>query len=181
MHGSVMEFGRRHLTAEVVADATVVGLGSFDVNGSLRSHVEPLGPRSYVGVDQWQGPGVDVVSQIEDVADWPQVDIVICTEVLEHAEDWRTVVDVAKELVVAGGLLLVTTRSPGFPFHPHPDDFWRFRLAEFAFIFADMDEVALEEDTYPGHPGVLACYRKRAKRGKTINLAAVDVAAVERP
>lgn len=178
MHDSVMEFGRRHLTVDLIEGKRVVELGALNVNGSLRSHVEPLGPSEYVGVDQGDGPGVDVVSPIEEGA-FGKADIVICTEVLEHAEDWAAVVSVAKGTTKAGGVLLVTTRSPGFPYHAYPDDFHRFTLEDFRLVFADMEEVALEPDTQDGHHGVLALYRK--PRGFTeTDYAGITVASAPR-
>lgn len=179
MHVSVMAFGRRHLSAEVVEGQRVVELGSLNVNGSLRSHVESLGPKEYIGVDQVEGPGVDTVSSIEDL-DIPKAGVVLCTEVLEHAEDWPAVVSVAKGTTKAGGLLLVTTRSPGFPYHPYPDDFHRFTLDDFRLIFTDMEELALEPDTQDSHPGVLALYRK-PRCFTEIDYAGITVAPAPRP
>lgn len=172
MHESVMHFGRRHLTAEAVKGQRVIELGSLDVNGSLRCVVEPLGPSSYLGVDQVDGPGVDRVADIADVTG--RAGVVLCTEVLEHAEGWRAVAMKSMTLAAPGGLLLITTRSPGFPYHAYPGDHWRFTVGDFGAIFAGLEAVEVVEDPQVGHPGVLACYR-RPKGFKPADLSAVDV------
>ncbi|MGH3855801.1 MAG: hypothetical protein ACRDR6_20410, partial [Pseudonocardiaceae bacterium] len=49
------------------------------------------------------------------------------------------------------GLLLLTTRSRGFEFHPYPLDFWRFEVEDMAEIFVDLDvEVIEADDEFPG-------------------------------
>lgn len=180
MHASVMAFGQRVLTPELVAGARVMEVGSLDVNGSLRAHVEALGPTTYIGIDSQPGPGVDMVVDAVAVGKRRPHDVVICTEVLEHAEDWRALVSALKRLVRPGGVLLVTTRSPGFGYHPYPGDHWRFTLEDFRAIFADLDEVELLADSQPGHPGVLALYRK-PKPFTEADTATIDVAPAPGP
>lgn len=182
MHASVMAFGRRVLTAELVAGGRVMEVGSLDVNGSLRPHVEALGPTTYIGIDSQPGPGVDLVVDAAIVGKNRRRphDVVICTEALEHAEDWRALVSALKRLVRPGGVLLVTTRSPGFPYHPYPDDHWRFTLEDFRAIFADLEEVELTADPQPGHPGVLGLYRK-PKPFTEADTSSIDVAPAPGP
>jgi hypothetical protein len=49
------------------------------------------------------------------------------------------------------GVVVITTRSPGFPFHGYPHDYWRFTPGDFRAIFSDCDIEALEDDgTAPG-------------------------------
>lgn len=158
MHESVMAFGQRVLTPERITSKRVLEVGSLNVNGSLRSHVETLEPAEYVGMDLQAGRGVDVVG----VQNLPShlVDLVICTEVLEHADDWKGLISLLKDRAKTGGFILVTTRSPGFPRHDYPGDFWRFTVDDIAAAFADCTTVELEPDPQPGHPGVLALFRK---------------------
>ncbi len=156
-----IEFGRRVLPREEVAGKHVLEVGALDVNGSLRPHVAALGPASYLGVDLTPGPGVDEVCAAENLLErfGPEsFDIVLCTEVLEHVRDWRRVVRNLKRVVRPGGILVVTTRSRGFPYHEFPTDFWRYEEEDMRRIFADFTIEALERDPYM--PGVFLKARR---------------------
>jgi SAM-dependent methyltransferase len=135
-------FGEAVLTKPMIAGRDVLEVGSLDVNGSLRPYVESLGPARYVGVDIAPGPRVDEVvdaSKLVDRFGAAAFDVVLTTEMVEHIRDWRTVVRNLKRVVRPGGLLLVTTRSIGFP-------------------YADFEIVALERDT--DAPGIFMLARK---------------------
>jgi SAM-dependent methyltransferase len=133
----------------------------MDVNGSLRSHVESLGPSRYIGVDIEAGPGVDVICDAEHllaVFGPESFDVVISTELLEHVRDWRRVVGTMKRLLKSEGTLLITTRSNGFPYHGYPYDFWRYELSDMRVIFTDFTIEALQSD--PQDPGVFIKARR---------------------
>ena len=165
MHPSAMAFACSALTAGDVAGKRVLEAGSFDVNGSVRPHVTGLGPLSYVGTDMRPGPGVDVVA---DAAILPgalgQADVVVSTEMLEHAADWQAAMRGLISSVAAGGILVITTRSAGFPLHGYPDDHWRYSVEAMGAILkgAGLDTERLEPDPDPASPGVFAKARKPA-------------------
>jgi len=147
------------LTASAVAGRRVLEVGSYDVNGSVRPLVEAHHPAMYVGVDQADGPGVDlVVSAADLVASFGRdmFDVVICAEMLEHVVDWRPCVAQMCEVTKPGGMLLLTTRSPGFPYHPFPIDSWRYTLDVTRRIVDAAGMVAwqLIPDPDPAAPGV---------------------------
>ena len=97
----------------------------MNVNGSLRPLITSLEPLSYTGYDVRAGLGVDRVCAAEDLpADI--ADVIVCTEMLEHAERWREALYGITRALRPGGTLFLTTRSPGFPRHDHPGDWWRF-------------------------------------------------------
>jgi SAM-dependent methyltransferase len=157
-----LDYGRHHLTAGDVRGRRVIDVGARNVNGSLRPFVETLDPAAYVGVDIEAGAGVDEVCNAEDLVArfGPEsFDVVICTEVLEHVRDWRAVVSNLKRLVAPGGVLLVTTRSIGFPYHAFPHDFWRYENDDMRAIFSDFEVENVEDD--PGRPGVFMTARRR--------------------
>jgi SAM-dependent methyltransferase len=156
-----IEFGARVLTAERVAGRDVIDVGALDVNGSLRPVVEPLGPARYLGVDIEKGPGVDEVVPAERLVSRygrEAFDVVITTEMVEHTRDWQTVVTNLKGVLRPGGLLLLTTRSPGFKYHAYPYDFWRYEPADLRTIFADLEILTIEEDS--DAPGVFMLARR---------------------
>jgi SAM-dependent methyltransferase len=160
-NASGIAFGERHLTAAEVRDRDVLEVGAYDVNGSVRPHVEALGPRSYLGVDIAAGPRVDMVLDARDLVatfGGAAFDLVITTEMVEHVRDWRTIVRNLKGVIRPGGHLLLTTRSIGFPYHGWPHDFWRYEPDDMRSIFADMEILSIEPD--PLSPGVFVFARR---------------------
>jgi len=158
-----IDFGARVVSVDDVRGKRVIEVGSMNVNGSLRATIEALGPAKYIGVDLGEGPGVDEVCPAEAlVARFGEAsfDLVVCTEMLEHVREWRVAVTNLKGLVAPGGVLLVTTRSKGFPYHEYPFDYWRFEPDDMRAIFADFAIEVLERDTYM--PGVFMKARRKA-------------------
>lgn len=136
---------------------SVLEVGSYDVNGSPRSVLIHYFAKSYLGVDIQMGKGVDEIcdgAEVHRKYGECSFDVVICCEMLEHVKDWKAVVSSLKHVTREGGILIVTTRSLGFAYHPWPEDFWRFDLDIFRKAFADMTIAALETD-YPPTEGVL--------------------------
>jgi SAM-dependent methyltransferase len=161
MNQACIEYGTTHLTSEDVRGKSVLEVGSQNVNGSLRSYVEGLGPSRYFGVDMTPGAGVDEVCSAEKLLErfGPNAfDVVISTEMLEHVRDWRAVVNNMKGVLKPGGIMLFTTRSQGFAFHAYPFDFWRYELSDVSALFDDFETLNLESD--PLEPGVFFKGRK---------------------
>jgi hypothetical protein len=81
---------------------------------------------------------------------------------LEHAGDWRDAVTGMARILAPGGLLLLTTRSPGFPHHPHPEDHWRFSVDHMDGIAeaCSLEVLRLEPDPDWNCPGVFLLARK---------------------
>lgn len=161
MHESVMNFLRANLSLGDIQGKAVLEVGSGDINGSPRTVVQPLGPASYLGVDYAPSQAVDVVVDavnLEATFGRDRFDVVLSTEMLEHAHEWKRVVTGMKRVLKPGGLLVVTTRGPGFPYHGFPHDYWRFTPADFLEIFHDFLFSLIQPD--PQWPGVLFKARK---------------------
>jgi hypothetical protein len=158
MHNSVQEFVKSAITKEMANGKSVLEVGSLNVNGSARPYIESLGPKSYLGIDMRAGSGVDKVCDIAKMPEEAKYSLVVCTEMLEHAKDWRQAISKMKSL--AGEYILITARGPGFPRHGYPEDYWRFTTEDMLKIFADFTILRLEEDRQG--PGVFVLAKKGA-------------------
>lgn len=150
-----LEFIKQNLRAKEIKGKFVLDVGARDLNGSARELVAQFKPKEYVGVDIEAGPGVDQIIPADKLIDSfgeGIFDVVITTEMLEHVQDWKTVVHNLKAVLGPGGVLYITTRSKGFPYHEYPGDHWRYELADMQAIFEDFDITVLESD--PSEPGV---------------------------
>jgi SAM-dependent methyltransferase len=125
VHVQAFDFVARQ--ARGLDPSTVLEIGSLDVNGTTR----PLFPDAgrYHGIDVVEGPGVD---EVADAADWrssERFDVVVSTEVLEHAPRWIEILQNAWRATAPGGSLLLTCATT--PRQPHSAvDGWAVRDGE---------------------------------------------------
>lgn len=166
MHPSIIGvFEAGILSRDEVAGRRVLEVGSCDVNGSVRPIIEAHHPASYLGVDGGPGPRVDQVIDCGDLAATfgeASFDVVVTTEMLEHVRDWRRCIANLTAVVTEGGLLVITTRSPGFPWHGFPEDHWRYTPTVMRAILEAVGFEVLDcyPDPAPEFPGVVAKARK---------------------
>lgn len=146
-------FGLKCLTREEIENKRILEVGSFNVNGSLRFLIETYKPAEYIGADIAAGSGVDVIcnaTELEEKFGEKSFDMVVATELIEHVKDWRRAIHNIKAVCKPGGVILVTTRSPGFAYHGYPYDFWRYELKDMERIFQDCRIEKLEPDPDKG-------------------------------
>ena len=156
-------FGVKNLLNDIKGKR-VLEVGSEDINGSLRTVIEALTPKEYVGVDIRKGPGVDILCNVDSLVKTfgeEKFDVVIANELLEHVRDWKTAVSNIKRVCKGGGSILITTRSYGFKYHAFPYDFWRYEIEDIKRIFSDCEITSLERDT--SAPGILLKTKKPKK------------------
>ena len=91
----------------------VLDCGSLDINGNNRYL---FAGGSYVGVDIFAGPNVDIVLRIHEVKGGP-FDVVISTECLEHDEFSELSIGRMIDLLTDGGILIITCATTGRPEH----------------------------------------------------------------
>lgn len=158
-HESVIDWVSRRVDGlGLGAVGPVLEVGSFNVNGSVRSFFKVEG---YVGCDITEGPGVDVV--LADPRKLPfennSFEVVVSTEMLEHAEFPDDILAEMARVCRPGGSVLVTTRAPGFPHH-NPPDYRRYTAVELtdALERAGFTGVVVEDD--PQAPGVFGIGRR---------------------
>ena len=148
-NGLCMDFGRRWIKEEEVKGKSILEVGSYNINGSFSSFVKGYKPEKYIGVDIINGPCVDELCDAYDLIDrfgTNNFDMVISTEMMEHIIDWRKVIWNMKSLLKVGGVIMITTRSLGFPKHDHPFDYCRYSVKDMAIIFSDFQIDVIERD-----------------------------------
>jgi len=146
MHDEAMVF----LAANIDRKASsVLDVGGRDINGSPRA----LFPTAdYVALDVVDGPGVDLVADIVGWSSRRKFDVVICAEVLEHAEDWPAVVRACWRHVAPAGRLLVTCATTGREPHSAVDGGPLRRGEWYAAVQPGDLEKALPGATVEFHP-----------------------------
>jgi SAM-dependent methyltransferase len=173
-NNACLKFIQDNLSPAEVKASRVLEVGALDVNGTPRETVERLRPHSYTGVDLSAGPGVDEVCDVSRLIGRfgrDSFDVVVSTEMLEHVRDWRAAITNLKGVLKPGGLLLITTRSLGYPYHGYPDDFWRFEEEDLRSIFSDMTILIVTRD--PLVPGIFI------KAAKPAGYAEKDLSPLE--
>lgn len=99
----------------LIANGRVIEVGSYDVNGTVRS-IFPA--REYIGVDLVEGPGVDRVCFGHEVDEAPgSYDAAVSGECFEHDPHWRATFSNMTRLTRPGGLVAFTCASTGRPEH----------------------------------------------------------------
>ena len=107
------------LRAQDVAGARVLDVGCGD-----RPYAE-LFPGA-VGFDVPGNPYADLHGDIDAIpVEDASFDVVLCLQVLEHVPDPAAAVRELHRVVRPGGCVLLSTHGI-YPFHPNPDDLWRW-------------------------------------------------------
>jgi SAM-dependent methyltransferase len=106
----------RALISAGIHDKRILEIGSLDVNSSeqglsIRALCDDAAV--YVGIDERDGAGVDIVSSAADYIPDALFDIAITTEALEHTPDPESITECAWRSLAPGGLLIVTVAGPG--------------------------------------------------------------------
>jgi SAM-dependent methyltransferase len=174
VHQSVHLWASTVFNESTVRGKDIIDVGALDVNGSLKSFIMGFSPRSYTGFDIRPGAGVDEVCAAENLPD-NIADVAVCTEMLEHAENWREALLGLTRALRPGGVLALTTRSPGFPRHDHPGDYWRFTtsvMSQALSLGCGLFVSRCEDD--PEAPGVFAVASRRPASFYDIHAIPVD-------
>lgn len=89
--------------------------------------LRPLFPgHVYVGIDLREGPGVDKVLNLQEIAlPDESVGTVLCLETLEHVEYPRRALGEIYRILAPGGMAVLSVPMY-FPIHEFPNDYWRF-------------------------------------------------------
>jgi SAM-dependent methyltransferase len=105
----------------------VTGARILDVGAGELPYAQLLAPAAeIVAFDVPANPHADLHGTIDaiPVAD-AAFDVVLCLQVLEHVPDPPAAVRELRRVVRPGGRVLASTHGV-YPFHPNPDDLWRW-------------------------------------------------------
>lgn len=95
-------------------NVSVIEMGSLNINGTVRDFYD--NPTQYIGVDLGEGPGVDLISEGQDV-DFPEhsFDVAVSAECFEHNPHWlETFVNMHR---MAKSFIVFTCAGEGRPEH----------------------------------------------------------------
>ena len=167
-HASVLKFVEKFKGYGI--GSRILEVGSRNINGSARAIFEPIADE-YTGVDIEDGPGVDMVCDASYLLmkfEQSSFDMVISTEMLEHCQHWKMAILNMKLVLKESGIMILTARSSGFPYH-NPPDYWRFSLSDMANMFSDFAVIGMEHDSEI--PGVMiAAVKPRLWHPANLNL-----------
>ena len=183
MRYNCLAVAEQSLTKDMVTGRRVLETGSLDVTGDggaleMRKWFMARGCGEYVGVDMNAGHGADVVCRIEDLVDRfgaESFDIIVSVDAAEHFEDWRECFSQMKRVCKPRGYILIATVTPGYGYHPFPEDYWRWTAEDMERIFADCELVALLPDL------VGIAVRKPAEGFTETDLSGIELFRVEPP
>jgi SAM-dependent methyltransferase len=119
-----VQYAVRKPLVEWLRAQDAAGLRVLDVGCGDRPYGE-LFPGA-VGFDVPGNPHADLHGSIEAIpVEASGFDVVLCLQVLEHVADPAAAVRELRRVVAPGGRVLLSTHGI-YPFHPNPDDLWRW-------------------------------------------------------
>ena len=149
MNVNCVIFAAKYLVKEEIENKRVIEIGACDINGSLKSFIEHYHPKEYLGADIIPGPGVNIICDVNNLISHfgeKSFDMVLATELLEHVRDWKSAIHNIKNVCKTNAIVLISTRSYGFPYHDYPFDYWRYELEDMKSIFSDFIIEKIEKD-----------------------------------
>jgi 2-polyprenyl-3-methyl-5-hydroxy-6-metoxy-1,4-benzoquinol methylase len=119
-----VQYAVRKPLVEWLRAQETTGLRVLDVGCGDRPYAELFAGAT--GFDVPGNPHADLHGSLEAIpVEDASFDVVLCLQVLEHVPDPAAAVRELRRVVRPGGRVLLSTHGV-YPFHPNPDDLWRW-------------------------------------------------------
>lgn len=122
---------------------------TLDIGASGNDHREYFPHRTTLDVDASKNPDVVGDAHILPFKD-ESFEMVVCSEMLEHADDPRKVIAEIRRVLKPEGRVVFTTRF-AFPIHDAPNDYWRFTPYGLRKLFSEFEIIEVATDGGPFH------------------------------
>ena len=110
-----------HLWRKDKTNLDAFEIGSLDINGSVRSFIEPFSA-SYLGLDMQDGPGVDIVGDGASYELPEAYDVIVTAETFEHTPDWKKIIKQSYINLKPNGIFIATMAGEGRAPHSAIDE-----------------------------------------------------------
>lgn len=128
--------------------------GSYLVPGQVETanlrHFFP--GKEYVGCDMREGPGVDLILNLHDIAlEDNTAGTVLCLDTLEHVEHPYRAIEEIHRILKRNGMVIISSVM-NYPIHDFPCDYWRFTPEAFRSILKPFPNVYINyagEENFP--------------------------------
>lgn len=94
------------------AQISVLEIGSFNINGSIREAIQPFA-ENYLGIDTQSGPGVDLVADGAAYKLPESYDVIVTAETFEHTPYWKDIINKSYINLKVGGIFIATMAGEG--------------------------------------------------------------------
>ena len=123
---SSVQYAVRKPLLDWLAAQELAGMRVLDAGCGNRPYETVLRGADVVGFDVPGNPHADLHGSIDAIpVEDATFDVVLCLQVLEHVPDPSAAVRELRRVVRPGGRVLLSTHGV-YPFHPNPDDLWRW-------------------------------------------------------
>ena len=135
---SSVQYAVRRPLLDWLSAQDVNGLDVLDVGCGDRPYEQLLaGAAKVVGFDMPGNAHADLHGSIDALpVEDASFDVVLCLQVLEHVADPAAAVRELHRVVRPGGRVLASTHGI-YPFHPNPEDLWRWTHSGLDRLFRD--------------------------------------------
>jgi SAM-dependent methyltransferase len=124
-------------------------VATLDIGASGDDHRDLFPNRTTVNIDAIGKPDVVADAHTLPFAN-ESFEVVVCSEMLEHADNPQQIVDEIRRVLIPGGRVVLTTRF-AYPVHDAPSDYWRFTPYGLQKLFSKFEIIEVTTEGKPFH------------------------------